>query len=116
MWRIPYWFLIAGTVVAALLVVDRIFLNQAIHRERQSLAMSQQAAASAPGYENAWKQLAAGIYRASAQDPALAAMLKRHEITIQVRPAAISAHASSATPAPSESQAISNQPSPVNAP
>jgi hypothetical protein len=99
MWRIPYWFLIAGTVVAALLVVDRIFLNQAIHRERQSLAMSQQ-----------------GIYRASAQDPALAAMLKRHEITIQVRPAAISAHASSATPAPSESQAISNQPSPVNAP
>jgi hypothetical protein len=120
MWRVPFWLLIAGSCVASLLLVGRIIVNRDIRHERQVLYASQQEVARSATYKNAWKQLAGGIYRASLRDKALAELLKRHDITVNVAqppaPASVPAKNSSVTPPPSSPPGTSTLPAPAAAP
>jgi hypothetical protein len=80
---IRFWILTTGSVFVCLLYVEQIYLSRAIYQQRQVLIDSQQIVSYGQSYESSWKQLAARVYLASRQDPALADVLKRNKIAVQ---------------------------------
>jgi hypothetical protein len=104
MWRVPYFLLVLGSATTCGLLIVRISLNHQIRQQQDYIAASQQIIASAPDYETTWKKLAAGIYEASAHDPALTELLKRHDITVRVNSPATTT-SSPVSPAPATSVA-----------
>jgi hypothetical protein len=81
-----FWLLVLGSTLVSALMIKQIFLSRELNQAQRVLIDSQQLAASAPEYENAWQQLAKHIYLASRQDPTLAAVLKTAAVEVRTKP------------------------------
>jgi hypothetical protein len=64
-------------------MIKDVFLARALNQQQRVLVESQQLAAAAPEYVNAWTKLAESIYRNSRQDPAFEAVLKKSGVEIR---------------------------------
>jgi hypothetical protein len=87
--RVPGWLLISGSIVATLLLVVRIEYVHLIGRERVQLAAARRQIASGPEFETLWKKLAAATYESGSDDPALMDLLRKCDITVQVKNAPV---------------------------
>jgi uncharacterized membrane protein (UPF0182 family) len=79
-----FWLLTIGSIFVSLLYLEQVYLSRSIYQQQRLLMESQQIASYGPSYQNSWKQLAMRVYQASKQDDALADVLKRNDIAIQV--------------------------------
>ena len=79
-----FWLLMAASLLVSGLLFRGIFLYRAVGKEHALLADCQQSASTAVEYQRMWKSIAARLYEASSQDPALAQLLKDQHI--EVRP------------------------------
>src|ERR1700722_19154403 len=105
---LQFWILLLGSSFVSILLVKQIFLNRALFQEQRELVDSQEVVSQAPGFENAWKQLAIHIYQVSSQDPALSQVLQSEGIGIQ--PKAPSGTGTTPATPPSASPASSKSP------
>jgi hypothetical protein len=110
--RVPGWLLIGGSIVAALLLILRVDYLHAVGRERAELAAVQHKINGGPEFEKLWKRLAAATYESGDNDPALMDLLRKCDITIQVKRAPAS---TPSTPAASPNTTSPMDPS-ANAP
>ena len=83
-----FWILILGSLLLCALIIKEIFLSRALAQEQMGLIGIQDVVSTGPTYENDWKQLALSIYQASRHDPDLAALLKKDQIEIEMKPVA----------------------------
>jgi hypothetical protein len=83
--RIPGWLLIGGSIVAALLLFVRVDYLHSVERERAELAAAQRQINGGPEFEKLWKTLAAATYESGHNDPALIDLLRKCDITVQVK-------------------------------
>jgi hypothetical protein len=97
---LQFWILLLGSVVISVLLIKEIFLNRSLYQKERDLADSQEIAATGPGYQNAWKQVAVRVFQIGHGDPALTAALKSESIVIHTNPGAESGTNSETTPAP----------------
>src|SRR5271155_4525973 len=95
-----FWILMACSFVIGILLLREISLSRTLYQQERALGDTQEAAASAATYENAWKQLAIRIYETGHQDAALMAVLKSENIGVHEAPNAGSE--SSSTDAPGQ--------------
>jgi hypothetical protein len=108
---LQFWILLFGSFFVSGLLIKEIFLSRTIALEHRVLVDSQETAASAPDWENAWKQVALRIYPLSLKDPALAEMLKSEKIEVsRVNPITGAGSAPGTTPTPSAPAAPSKTP------
>jgi hypothetical protein len=103
---IQFWILLLASSLVCFLYITQIFLSRNLIREQRELVENQDTISQGAQYENAWKQLAIHIYQASAQDPALAAILKTENIGIHQNASANTGSAPATTPSapPASSQ------------
>jgi hypothetical protein len=85
--RIPGWLLIGGSIVAALLLIVRVDYFHSVDRQRVELAAAQREINGGPEFERLWKKLAAATYESGHNDPALMDLLRKCDITVQVKSA-----------------------------
>jgi hypothetical protein len=83
--RVPGWLLIGGSIVATLLLGVRIEYIHLIDRERVQLAAARRQIANGAEFETFWKKLAAATYESGRNDPALMDLLRKCDITVQVK-------------------------------
>jgi hypothetical protein len=95
-----FWILILGSLLLCALIIKEIFLSRALAQEQMGLIGIQDVVSTGPTYENDWKQLALSIYQASRHDPDLAALLKKDQIEIEMKPVADAASPPATTPPP----------------
>jgi hypothetical protein len=104
--RVPGWLLIGGSILAALLLIVRVDYLHSIDRERAELAAAQRQINGGPEFEKLWKKLAAATYESGQTDPALMDLLRKCDITVQVKRAPAST--------PSTPAALSNATAPLD--
>jgi len=96
---LQFWILILASTLISGLMIKQILLSRALYFEQRTLADDEQTAATAAGFENAWKQLALQIYQGSAQDADLAEVLRKSNVAVRANPAANAATPPATTPA-----------------
>jgi hypothetical protein len=101
---VQFWILLLGSSFVSVLFIKQIFLSRALAQEQRQFVDTQQTASTAPGYEDAWKQLAVHIYKASREDPALAQVLKNENVDIHANPVAGAAPATTPSAPPASSK------------
>jgi hypothetical protein len=74
-----------GSVIAALLLFVRVDYLHSVDRERTELAAAQRQINGGPEFEQLWKKLAAATYESGQNDPALVDLLRKCDITVQVK-------------------------------
>jgi len=104
--RVPGWLLIGGSIIAALLLIVRVDYLHSVDRERAELAAVQRKIVGGPEFEKLWKKLAAATYDSGQNDPALMDLLRKCDITVQVKRAPVSG--------PSTSAALPNTTNPID--
>jgi hypothetical protein len=112
-----FWVLVLGSLLVSALMLQEVRLIRSLNQVQSMLVDSQQLAASAPEYQNAWQTLAKNIYLASHQDPnhpdmVLMAVLKDTDVAITTQPPGPPApgKTSTTTPAPATEPAPSVPP------
>jgi hypothetical protein len=99
--KVKFWVLLIGSILVCALYLEQIYLSRSILHQQKILVEAQQFVSLTPSYESSWKQLATRVYEMSLQDDALADVLKRNQISVQVKPSSPSSgSAPQAAPAP----------------
>jgi hypothetical protein len=94
-----FWLLLLGSCLVTLLLVKLVFVSHQLSQEQRTLGECQETVSQGAAYENAWKQLAVYIYKASSQDPAMGAILKNEGVGIHSNVSAPAGSTPGATPA-----------------
>jgi len=102
-----FWILLVGSIIVCALYFEQIYLSRELYQQQRFLVDSQQIASMGAAYESSWKQLATRLYQESRQDEAMAEVLKRNQIAIQVnKPGSASAPVPAPTTAPAPSGTV----------
>lgn len=100
-----FWILLVASTLVSVLFIKQIFLSRALDREQRVLVDDRETASTGVAWQNTWQKLALEIYKASRQDPALAAVLKNDNVAIHTAPAPVTGPAAAPPLSPVSSKA-----------
>lgn len=83
---IQFWTLLILSIIVSMLMVGEIFISRSIIKQQHLLVDAQETAETGPYYKDAWQKLAVSIWKSSAQDPDLLALLKNEGVGVHQGP------------------------------